>query len=444
MYRFFYASLKLTLPYTLRVFYPRNKMVNKPREILGRTIYVSNHAAAFMDPLVVASFRPPIVFFMTRSDVFTPITRPILWAAHMFPIYRQHDGGPTKDKNEEIFKKCARIIKGGRNMLIFGEGFTDDVFIRRLKPVKKGAARMGFIALENMNWSKDVFICAVGVNYSDPNEMRSDVLVAQGEKIRLNDYRELYEKSPNKAVADVTNLIEKGMREQLTHVEDADMAPFHENIMRITRKGMNARNSDTKIPLYDRWKYSQQLAHWFNANVTPEKEELMDLKKDLEGYFNLQKKLKVDEKYFYQYMTNPSTAKEWLFLLTMWPFMLLGLFHCGPWYILIKRFVEKSFKRKVFHGSVKLLLGKIVMGLVNIPIVILMHKYLFKQIDGYQGWMGFLYYAAIGLFGLAAYMWFRNLGALKEKKKYAHMSLKNLWEKRNQLAEKIKALVPVA
>lgn len=444
MYRFFYASLKLTLPYTLRVFYPRNKIIGSPKEILGRTIYVSNHAASFMDPLVVASFRPPIVFFMTRSDVFTPITRPILWAAHMFPIYRQHDGGPTKDKNEIIFKKCARILKNGRNMLIFGEGFTDDIFIRRLKPLKKGAARMGFTALEEINWSKDIFICPVGVNYSDPNEMRSDILISTGKKIRLNDYRELYEKHPNKAIAEVTNLVEKGLQAELTHIENAEMAPFHENVMRITRKGMNARNSDTKIPLYDRWRYSQNLAKWFNQNVTPENEPLMELKKDLSGYFALQKKLKVDEKYFYQYMTNPSTAKEWIFLLTMWPLMLLGMFHCGPWYFLIKRFVEKSFRRKVFHGSVKLLLGKIIMGLVNIPIVILMHKFLFQKIDGYHGWMAFVYYFAIGLFGLAAYMWFRNLGSIKEKKKYAHMKLQGLWEKRQQLHDKIKSLIPVA
>jgi hypothetical protein len=207
----------------------------------------------------------------------------------------------------------------------------------------------------------------------------------------LNDYRELYEKHPNRAIAEVTTLVEKGLQAELTHIENPEMAPFHENVMRITRKGMNARNSDTKIPLYDRWRYSQNLAKWFNQNVTPENEPLMELKKDLSGYFALQKKLKVDEKYFYQYMTNPSTAKEWIFLLTMWPLMLLGMFHCGPWYFLIKRFVEKSFRRKVFHGSVKLLLGKIIMGLVNIPIVILMHKFLFqKMMVTTDGWLLFI------------------------------------------------------
>jgi 1-acyl-sn-glycerol-3-phosphate acyltransferase len=97
-----------------------------------------------MDPLAVASLRRPIVFFMTRSDVFTSFTKPFLWAAHMLPIYRQQDGVDTKDENTRVFAKCTNILSFGRNLLIFGEGFTDDVFIRRLKPIKKGAIRIGF------------------------------------------------------------------------------------------------------------------------------------------------------------------------------------------------------------------------------------------------------------------------------------------------------------
>jgi len=151
-----------------------------------------------MDPLVVASFRPPIVFFLTRSDVFTKLTKPFLWAAHMLPIYRQQDGVDTKDENIKTFDECTKILKYGRNLLIFGEGFTDDVFIRRLKPVKKGAVRIGFYSLEKLNWKKKIYIAAVGCNYSDPNEMRSDLLISTSKRICLNDYRQEYEENPIK------------------------------------------------------------------------------------------------------------------------------------------------------------------------------------------------------------------------------------------------------
>ncbi|MCO5258544.1 MAG: 1-acyl-sn-glycerol-3-phosphate acyltransferase [Crocinitomicaceae bacterium] len=440
MMRFFYLSLKITLQYTLRIYYPRQKTINSPKEFFGRTIYVSNHAASFMDPLVVAGLRRPIVFFMTRSDVFTPITKPILWAAHMLPIYREHDGEDTKKKNQEVFQKCSKVLSFGRNLLVFGEGFTDDVFIRRLKPVKKGAVRIGFSTLEEINWKKKIYIAAVGCNYSDPNEMRSDLLVSTSHKICLNDYKEEYLSNANKVITDLTKQIERLMQEQITHVENKDFAPFHEDIMKITRKGMNARCSDTSIPLEKRWKYSQQLAHWMNAHCSEDNQPLMELKDELKTYFGLQKKMRLDEKYFYEYKTkNGSRLKEVLMMCLLTPFAILGLIHCGLPYYLVKRFVEKSFKRRVFWSSVKLLLAKISMGLLNIPFIFLFYHFVYPSY-----WLGFAYYASIGLFGLAAYMWFVNYKSFKIKGKMKALDIDKFWNKRENLVSKIKDLIPVA
>jgi len=135
--RILYFILWITLRYSLRVFYPRLKVIGSPVSLFRRTIYVGNHPASFMDPISVAALRFPSVFFMTRADIFTPVTKPILWACQMLPIHRQHDGGDTREKNSKSFNQAARVLKYKRSLLIFGEGFTDDVFIRRLKPVKR-------------------------------------------------------------------------------------------------------------------------------------------------------------------------------------------------------------------------------------------------------------------------------------------------------------------
>src|SRR5690554_7341185 len=71
-----YFLLKFLLKITLWIYYPRFKNVNKPKKRFARTIYMSNHASSFMDPLVVAGTQRPIIFFMTRSDIFTPLMRP--------------------------------------------------------------------------------------------------------------------------------------------------------------------------------------------------------------------------------------------------------------------------------------------------------------------------------------------------------------------------------
>ena len=439
--RFFYILLLVSLKYALRFFYPRLKTVNSPKTFLGRTIYVSNHAASFMDPLVIGGLRMPIVFFLTRSDVFNPITRPFLWAAHMLPIYRQHDGVDTKDQNKKTFQECTQILKYGRNLLIFGEGFTDDVFIRRLKPVKKGAVRIGFSALESMNWKKKIYIAAVGCNYSDPNRMRSDVLIATSHRICLNDFREQYEENPNLAISELTKMVEQLMKDQITHVEKIEWCDFHEHVMRLTRKGMNALNSDTRIPLIRRWHYSRKLAQWLNERTNDELSKLKGLKHEMTDYFSQQKQLGINENYIFDIVKHKriSRTKEFIYLLFLFPFALLGLTHCGLPYVIVKKFVERSFKRSVFWGSVKLLLGMISMGLVNIPVIFLFHTYIYPSY-----WLGTLYYLLIGLFGLAAYMWWINLIRYREKGQVKKMDVDAFVAKRTKLLDDIHALIPVA
>jgi len=435
----FYAIIYAVLSYTLRIFYPRRLTVNGPKERLGSTIYVSNHTASFMDPLVVARFAKPIVFFMTRSDVFTKTTTPFLTAVHMLPIYRQHDGEDTKKKNEEVFERCSTILKKGKNLLIFGEGFTDDVFIRRLKPVKKGAVRIGFLTLSNLNWEKKIYIAATGCNYSFPNQLGSDFLLSYSDKICLNDYRKEYEENPNKIINDLTKRIEKLMQEQITHVADKELAPFHENIMIITRKGMNAFNFDKKLSLYDRWKYSQKLANWLNKQDLEENKKLADLKKQAQTYFSLLKRFKLEEQYVYWKKDNPSGSrlKEVLNMILLFPFSILGFIHCAIPYILVKRFVEKSFKRKVFWASVKMILGALAIGIINIPVIFLFYYFIFPS------WLlAIFYYLTIGLTGLAAYMLVRNLKTFTIKGKVNKTDLSGILKKREALEAAIKDMVP--
>jgi len=437
--RILYFILKLTLNYTLRVFYPRLKLHNSPKHFFGRTIYVSNHPASFMDPISIAALRRPIVFFMTRSDVFTPIAKPFLWACQMLPIYRIRDGQESLGKNARVFRRSANVLKYGRGLLIFGEGFTDDVFIRRLKPVKKGPARIAFTALDNLNWEKKVYMVAVGANYSNPNQIRSDYLISHSERFCLNDYEQLYKENPNKAMTEVTRRIEKLMQEQITHVEDKNLAPFHENIMKLTRKGMNADNFDRSIGLKARWRYSQALANWLNEQNIGENEALAKLKDDTEGYFKLLKRFRLQERILFWKIQNPSgsRAKEVLKMIVLFPFAIAGVLHLGLPYILVKKWAEKSFRRKVFWGSVKLVAGKILMGLMNIPAIFLFYHFVFPSY-----WLALLYYVLIGLFGVAAYEWGLALRDFKLKGIINKADIRKFAKKRENLMNQIGEVLP--
>lgn len=400
---------------------------------------MSNHHASFMDPITIASLNRPIVFFLTRSDVFTPVTKPILWAFQMLPIYRSRDKVNTQEKNEAVFRKCAKILSFGRNLLIFGEGVTHDVFTRRLKPIKKGAVRIGFTALESVNWEKKIYLAAVGINYSDPNKMRSDYLISYSDRICLNDYREAYESNPTQVINDLTKKVEDLMKEQITHVDDPELTQFHEQIMGLTRKGMNPSSFSKRIPLYKRWRYSQKLAEWLNELELNQSEKIQKLKVDIADYYEKVELASISDDSVYWKSSNGSLTKEFLHMILLFLFMILGIIHCGIPYLLTKRFVEKKFKRPVFWGSVKMVVGMLIMGIMNLPVIFLFHWLIYPN-----WWVAISYFLIIGFFGIAAYDWFLNYNSFKAKKKTKHVeNIGALVQERNQLVKEIESTIPV-
>lgn len=437
----FYFLLKISLNISFRLFYKRFIVLRQHRKLFGSTIYVSNHPNSFMDPIMIGAMNYPIVHFMTRSDVFVWWLKPILWSAHMTPIYRQHDGGDMKGKNTDVFKKVNQSLKMGRNILIFGEGFTDDIPIRGLKPVKKGPARMAFGALEAINWSKKIYIAGIGVSYTDRNTMGSEFVLDNGPKICLNDYKEAYSENPNKVINEITKLVEKSMQDCIVYVAKPARYSLLEGIMQITRKGYNHANHDDQIPLVKRWEYSKNLATWINENVTDESTEILALQKDLDGYFNLEKRMKVQDRFVIakQHPELVSTLKNWAYLILMWPFAIIGALHGFIPYIISKKLTEKIMKRKVFWGSVKMMMAQVIGCLYNIPIIVLVTKWYLPHWS-----LGILYFFIIPVLWRLSYEYAQQFKEIQLKRKMKSVDLSKFVEKRAELEERIKKLVPVA
>ena len=368
--RILYFLFFLSLNYTLRLYFRKVAVVNKP-ERFSSTIYVSNHAASFMDPLLLAAFNRAIVFFMTRSDVFTAFTRPIFWMAHMLPIYRQRDGVNTKTKNQEVFRKSSEILLRKRSLLIFGEGVTDDVFIRRLKPLKKGAIRIGFTALESCNWEQDIYLATIACNYSNPAQFRSDVVIRNSKKILLNEFRTEFESNPNKIIQELTVRLEGMLKNDLIHVNDVESAEFTEQMMLIKRKGMPMFEENT-APILQRWDYTNNLVEDFNNN--PEK--YADLRASVKDYFEGLKARNIDDQKLYDATYNKIGFGAFLSQLLLLPIAVFGAIHCGLFYFGIKRYVEAKFKRPVFWGSTKLVMMILILGNLNLLLFFLLPQYI--------------------------------------------------------------------
>lgn len=365
-----YFIFWLCLGFSFRLFFKRVAQVRPNKKRFGRTIFVSNHPSAFLDPIVIARLRKPVIYFMTRSDVFNKFTKPIFWLAHMLPIYRQQDGGDSQEKNKKVFKKATQALARNRNLLVFGEGITDDVFERRLKPIKKGAIRIGFTALEDLNWSVEIKVQGLGINYTNPGVLRSEVLIAGAEPLILNDYKDAYLENPSKVITELNRELEARMQAQITHVVSDENVILHEQLQQLTRKGMHVHCFDQNHSLQERWQYSQKLAQFLNENNQENKPIWEHLTQKVQAYFSDLSSKKLTEAELYWFVLEKNWRQHQVLKLLLWfPFFILGLIHVALPYLWVKRFVEKTLKRPVFWSGAKMGMLLVILPLWNLIIL---------------------------------------------------------------------------
>lgn len=392
-----YILLKISLNYSFALFYRKKTKINSPKTFFGRTIYVSNHPNSFMDPILIGALGRPIVHFMTRSDVFKWWLQPILWSSHMLPIFRQHDGGNTQRKNDKVFNKVNKSLKLGRNILIFGEGFTDDTPIYGLKPVKKGPIRMGFAALEYCNWEKKIYVQAMGVSYSDRNTIGSDLVIEYQNKICLNDYQNSYKENPNKVITEITKELEKQMQDSVIFLNDHKETNFFRNLMGLDEHSFHPTLFNPSSTLVNRYTKAKSLASKFNEISA--NEDFQEFKKEAESYFSLIKRMNIADDYVAQASKGKlSRSSELMKLIALFPFTLIGWITCFIPYLSAKYITQKIMKRKVFWGSVKMMLAKLIGLIVLLPLSILSVK-LFDV----SGWFGLLVFVLLPIFWRISY-----------------------------------------
>ena len=110
-------------------------------------IIASNHPNSFFDAIQIAVHYPKPIYFLARGDAFkNPIVAKFLTALHLIPIYRLSEGKNNLSKNEATFKKCIELLKKNQTILIFSEGLCVNEW--KLRPIKKGTARLALMAIQ--------------------------------------------------------------------------------------------------------------------------------------------------------------------------------------------------------------------------------------------------------------------------------------------------------
>lgn len=229
-----YRFLKIYVRFVIR-FYCHSIRVNKP-ELLktrGPLLIASNHPNSFLDAMIYDILFDTPIWSLARGDVFKrfPKAIPFLSAVKIFPIYRTREGVQNLSENYETFDACMQVFKKGEAVTIFSEALCVNEW--RLRPLKKGTARIAFMA-----WEKNlpVQVLPAGINYSSFRRYGKQIDVNFGNLMQSSDFN-LSDTDGNKHLA-----FTKQLQQQLTglvyEIEKGDHQTFSQkfSIRRNTLK----------------------------------------------------------------------------------------------------------------------------------------------------------------------------------------------------------------
>ena len=185
-----------------------------PRE--GPVIIIANHAASFLDAMMMGVMLRRPIHYYTRSDVFrSRVARFIFGHLHMIPIYSQDLGKGELHRNADSFDKGEEVLRRGGLLLIFPEGTSR--IERNLLPMKKGVSRIALQALQKSQ-DIDIVVVPVGIHYSR-HVFRSGLQLVTGDPVPIRHYRELYRENTAKAVNQLTTELEEHFEKVVLYVD---------------------------------------------------------------------------------------------------------------------------------------------------------------------------------------------------------------------------------
>ena len=248
----YYYPLKLFVVTSCYLYFRKLRVTGlKNIPAKGPVIYALNHQNALLDPLVAhsVSWRNP--YFLTRADIFSnKFVDKFLRGIKMLPIYRIRDGFDSIKMNEAIFESAKEILTTGGVVGIFAEGSHSLLY--KLRPLKKGIARIAFMTEDAADFNLNVQIVPVGIHYESHSSPKGRTLVSFGKPINVADYKQIYLQDQNKAFTELLKEISARIKPLILNIESKDYDQVYSSYQ--TKRVF-------KINLIKQLKADQELVH---------------------------------------------------------------------------------------------------------------------------------------------------------------------------------------
>ncbi|HET8963509.1 MAG TPA: 1-acyl-sn-glycerol-3-phosphate acyltransferase, partial [Chitinophagales bacterium] len=352
-----------------------NVPVDKP------VVFAPNHVNAFMDPILIGMTTRQQVRFFARGDVFKgAIAKWALNELNISPVYRIQEGYSEVRKNDKTFEECRQLLSNDKTILMFPEGIC--IQERRLRPLKKGLARIVFQTAATNDFKKDILVVPIGVNYSSPKNFRSKVVVHFGKPISTIGFKEAFYSDNVKTVNEFTKILEDKMKPQLVIINKTEnenlVAAIEEIYMDRWIKAKSANIKDLK----EQYQASKEMAEMVNQLEESHPELTTVLRTKTVSYIKKLKKYELRDHLLedtsINRMTFLSFLKECLIIYVGVPLYGLALLVNYPPYFLAKRYSDNNIKNVEFYASVYSNMAMI-MWILYYSFQLLLTGFIFKR-----------------------------------------------------------------
>ena len=235
-----YYPLKLFVTITSLFYFKKIRVVglgNIPTK--GPVIYAITHQNSLLDAYLSNGFSWRSPYYLVRADIFKHKTiDKLMRSIRTLPVYRIRDGYDSIKKNDQIFDTTKEIMIKGGVVAIFPEGSHS--MTHRLRPLKKGIARMAFMAEAVTDFNLNIQIVPFGINYDSYLKSSSRTLVNVGKPISMADYKQSFLEDENKAFRLMLTDLSLKMKSLIVHIDSANYNSVYQEYQkqRIYKKSL--------------------------------------------------------------------------------------------------------------------------------------------------------------------------------------------------------------
>lgn len=279
-----YSILKPIIRFSLHTYFRKIEVIgyeNFPKN--GPVIFVANHPSAVIDPLIIAMIMKKSVFFLAGSEWFGKGLKSYIFKKelNMIPVHRPWLANGKTISNVDMFSDCYSVLESGNSIALFPEASSETV--SKIREIKTGAVRIKTGYEDYCGYKQEVPVIPIGLNYSDPHQFRSNLLIVIGKPVNFEDHERAVKNKER--VKEMTLQVENALKETIIHIEKEENTVLVKNISKLL---IGSEIEDDQLTIKDKesnFHFAQNVAKALDYYEKHEPEASKKLSHRINSYF---------------------------------------------------------------------------------------------------------------------------------------------------------------